>query len=171
MRYFLVNGFKTTGSCEGHIDRGLPYPWIDISHEIEDVEFRKKSKDIFDEINLKAYKSEEDLKENNIILYNKLKDLEIKINSNKEDIRLKIENLLNEFYENYTSAYPDSRLCIVEAPTEFRIEPVSGRKIGLDNWKKFDDKVSLMSLEEKEEYLKNNQEEMNIFTTNLKNKF
>ncbi len=26
-----VYGFPTTGSCEGHLDWGLPYPWIDIS--------------------------------------------------------------------------------------------------------------------------------------------
>lgn len=27
-----VNGFRTDGSCEGHVDgdHGLPYPWIDI---------------------------------------------------------------------------------------------------------------------------------------------
>ncbi len=24
-------GFKTSGSCEGHLDRGLPHPWVDFS--------------------------------------------------------------------------------------------------------------------------------------------
>ena len=25
-------GFPTVASCEGHLDRGTPYPWIDIDH-------------------------------------------------------------------------------------------------------------------------------------------
>jgi len=25
-----ANGFGTTGSCEGHLDRALPYPWVDV---------------------------------------------------------------------------------------------------------------------------------------------
>lgn len=25
-----VHGFATQGSCEGHLDHGLPYPWVDI---------------------------------------------------------------------------------------------------------------------------------------------
>jgi hypothetical protein len=25
-----VLGFITTGSCEGHLDRALPFPWIDV---------------------------------------------------------------------------------------------------------------------------------------------
>jgi hypothetical protein len=30
-------GFKTIGSCEGHIDWGLPYPWIDFEVSAERV--------------------------------------------------------------------------------------------------------------------------------------
>ncbi|GHO50876.1 hypothetical protein [Ktedonospora formicarum] len=30
-----VLGIHTTGSCEGHIEWGLPYPWIDIQPELE----------------------------------------------------------------------------------------------------------------------------------------
>lgn len=26
----LANDFPTSGSCEGHLDRGLPYPWVEI---------------------------------------------------------------------------------------------------------------------------------------------
>lgn len=26
-----LNGIETTGSCEGHLLSGLPYPWVDIS--------------------------------------------------------------------------------------------------------------------------------------------
>lgn len=28
-------GFHTTASCEGHMDRGLPYPWVQINNNVE----------------------------------------------------------------------------------------------------------------------------------------
>ncbi len=31
-------GFKTTQSCEGHIDRALPYPWVRITTETPEIE-------------------------------------------------------------------------------------------------------------------------------------
>jgi hypothetical protein len=30
-------GFKTEGSCQGHIDWGLPYPWIDFNTQDEEI--------------------------------------------------------------------------------------------------------------------------------------
>ncbi|MBI4709205.1 MAG: hypothetical protein HY764_03320 [Candidatus Portnoybacteria bacterium] len=29
-----VNGFGTTASCEGHLDRGLPWPWVDVESKL-----------------------------------------------------------------------------------------------------------------------------------------
>ena len=29
---FNVCGFQTSGSCQGHLYRGLPFTWIDIDH-------------------------------------------------------------------------------------------------------------------------------------------
>ena len=46
-------GFTTTASCEGHTDRGLPYPWIDIDslpnfpHETHAYEVKKIFDDYF----------------------------------------------------------------------------------------------------------------------------
>ena len=31
-----VLGFDTDQSCEGHLDHGLPYPWVDIRHTAEE---------------------------------------------------------------------------------------------------------------------------------------
>ncbi|MDI6734462.1 MAG: hypothetical protein QMD50_03190 [Patescibacteria group bacterium] len=31
-----ANGFGTTGSCEGHLDRALPYPWIDVESQLSE---------------------------------------------------------------------------------------------------------------------------------------
>ena len=31
-----ILGFDTDMSCEGHLDHGLPYPWIDIRHTAEE---------------------------------------------------------------------------------------------------------------------------------------
>jgi len=33
---FTVNDLPTTQSCEGHLDEGLPYPWVDIGPQYED---------------------------------------------------------------------------------------------------------------------------------------
>lgn len=27
------SGFNTTGSCEGHLDHGFPYPWVEIRYD------------------------------------------------------------------------------------------------------------------------------------------
>jgi hypothetical protein len=35
-------GFHTTASCEGHMDRGFPYPWVDIRYD--DGKIRKIEK-------------------------------------------------------------------------------------------------------------------------------
>lgn len=34
---FIVNGLPTTQSCEGHLNEGVPYPWVDIGPEYEDL--------------------------------------------------------------------------------------------------------------------------------------
>ena len=37
---FRVSGFPTTGSCEGHLNRGTSYPWVDI--DVSELENFKK---------------------------------------------------------------------------------------------------------------------------------
>ena len=36
-------GFNTIGSCQGHLDYGLPYPWIDIDHHHFNLNFKNKN--------------------------------------------------------------------------------------------------------------------------------
>lgn len=48
-----VYGFPTTGSCEGHLDWGLPYPWIDVNEEEPvDLVTNKSSQEAWRKANL-----------------------------------------------------------------------------------------------------------------------
>jgi hypothetical protein len=44
---FYLLGIKTTGSCQGHQDSGLSYPWIDISSPYDQVFFLEKELALF----------------------------------------------------------------------------------------------------------------------------
>lgn len=41
---FLAHGFTTSASCEGHIDHGLPYPWVEV-YALEPVGWREAEDD------------------------------------------------------------------------------------------------------------------------------
>ena len=32
-----INGLGTTGSCEGHGDRGFPYPWVEVESDLSEM--------------------------------------------------------------------------------------------------------------------------------------
>ena len=38
-----LNGIETTGSCQGHLRQGLPYPWVDISTPQQEKSAWKKA--------------------------------------------------------------------------------------------------------------------------------
>lgn len=164
-----VFGIKTDGSCEGHLDRGLPYPWIDvqiISDEMHD-EFTH-SQEI---IAKKKYKNEEEFKKDNPVMHQKLIEIRAKYIEESKRIKSRIDALLDEFYMKHNPHSPETKITPHESPNGFRIEAYGSRGLGLGNWKKYDDKIAKLSFKEKELYLKNNQNEMKAFTDFLKNKF
>jgi hypothetical protein len=44
VQIFRTLGFETTGSCEGHLDWGLPYPWIEINTDSSILNLEQKVK-------------------------------------------------------------------------------------------------------------------------------
>jgi hypothetical protein len=165
---FLVNNFNTTCSCEGHLDRGRPYPWLDIDIKPQTHEFKEKESILINQIKHKGYKTFFDIPETDEELYPKFMDLRKDAMAGDVEIKIKIKSLLDNFYSSHKPLSKDYTLILLEAG---RIEPVSGAGLGKDNWGKFESKIKSMTPEEKNNYLKNCQDEMKAFTEFLKDKF
>jgi hypothetical protein len=164
-----VFGIKTDGSCEGHLDRGLPYPWIDVP--VISDELREEFSIAQENIAKKKYSNEEEFKKDDPIMYQKMMEIRAKHQEERNRVKSKIDILLSEFYNEHTPHSTESQIIPHYSPMGFRVELYGSRGLGLGNWKKYDDKIGKLSLKEKEVYLKNNQSEMKAFTGFLKNKF
>jgi hypothetical protein len=171
---FNCHGMKTDGSCEGHLDHGLPYPWVDIESPSEELmlkEFPTYRSD-FEAWHSRKYGSVEAGKKADPDLYKKLIEIENYSEKIKIEDKIILNTLLNEFYLIHKPYSDNSKISAHErASNGFRIELSESRGLGLDNWKKYDDEMAKLSPDEKENYLKNNQSEMKEFTEFLKKKF
>jgi len=169
-----VFGIKTDGSCEGHLDRGLPYPWVDIEFVTKEDLIAKfpNYKNDLEIIKEKQYGSIEMMQRNNPTLYERMRLIENYLEETKKKSEKEILELLDEFYTFHKPYSKEGKIKANERNSSgFRIELSSSRGLGLDNWKKYDEKIAKLSPQEKELYLKNNQAEMKAFTEFLKNKF
>lgn len=156
-----ILGYSTTGSCEGHLNRGLLYPWVDIGDLLDsDERFQELSNKCFDkekeEYNDSLLTSEE-LEEYN----QKRKEVSA---SNKEEVK-RLATLLDEFYIN-----KKHELVADGADDDWegswntiRLEPHDARDI--------DAKSENLSLEDKRKILEFYQREMLEFTNFLKDKY
>jgi hypothetical protein len=165
---FLVNGFDTEGSCEGHIDRARPYPWIDIAREPQSDKFKEDKKVLTNQIKDKKYETFFDIPETDKELYSKFIELRNNVISYNKEVENKMRSLLDDFYSFHKPISEDYILTLLES---WRIEPVSGAGLGKDNWREFELKINSMTPEEKSNYLKNSQNEMKVFTEFLKGRF
>ncbi len=165
---FLVSGFNTDGSCEGHLDRGLPYPWIDINQNPQSIEFKEKEIIFINQMKNKGYKTFFDIPKTDEELYSKFMELRSNVEIYRKETLDKITSLFYGFYSFHKPISENYLLTILE---NGRIQPISGAGLGKDNWVKFESKIKSMSPEEKENYLKSSQNEMRIFTEFLKDKF
>jgi hypothetical protein len=165
---FLVNDFNTDGSCEGHLDHGRPYPWIDISQKPQSIEFKEKESVLINQIKEKGYKTFFDIPKTDEESYSKFIELRNDIGIYRKEIFDKMKSLFASFYYSHKPITKDYTLTILESG---RIESISGAGLGKDNWEKFKSKIRAMSIEEKKNYLKNSQDEMKAFTEFMKDKF
>ncbi len=95
-------GFPTTQSCEGHTNRGLPYPWVDIKAPTEFT--------LLWSAPASGYEKRQEL--SNLKLEQKMLEL------------------LAEFYEN-RKTYFDARLSFEFTRTSFRVQSIGGRSLPL----------------------------------------
>src|SRR5574337_784377 len=168
---FMVHDIPTNASCEGHLDHGLPYPWIDVPGSTPELE--EKEQEIITLLQAGANGAEnlEDLKSKNPSLWKKVSAFEDEEQAYRYKIRSKIDALLSEFYADRKTANTGLRIKIVDSPTEFHLEPTKGKKIGKENWEKFNAFFEQLTLEEKQSFLEENRKEMEAFTAFLKKKF
>jgi hypothetical protein len=108
-----LNGVKTVGSCEGHLNRALAYPWVQIGSE-KSEEINKKRE--------RAYLLRKRIKEDGED-FSEIHKLE-----NAADILVgeslrRVIELLIEFYEENNITEGDERLIVVEFPDGGRLQP------------------------------------------------
>ena len=161
-----ANDFGTDQSCEGHSDRGLPYPWVDIIslfHEIHEKEFDKlywDKNNLFDK-----YSNDIDPDEWSETDKDEYEDIQKKLlvfqqEDKKECDRL--QNILDEFYRNNESN--DVRYGLRYK----RLRPLQTIK---ENAKLEKEYLKNLSKEEKESLLRQSQKEMQKITEFLKQSF
>ncbi len=168
---FMVNGFKTSGSCEGHTGSGRLYPYIHIDHWDRSIEFLDKEKILQSEMENRGFNKFEDIPKNEIGLLEKIAKLKQDFEDHSRDVENQINSLIAEFYKIHTPSSPECTLKAWKGGSFFEISTVSGAGVGLDIKEKFRMKLESMSSEEKMLYLKSNQLEMKAFTEFLKNIF
>ncbi|MCC6520682.1 hypothetical protein IT403_01725 [Candidatus Nomurabacteria bacterium] len=157
-----VNDYETTGSCEGHLDHGLPHPWVDVEMSLTADE-RKQMKETIDRLILAQNTHKEyddaDLAKRDIFL------------SKKVLFENKLSDLLEEFYTQHEPKNLDIKLFLLKTHSDVRIQPTFGRGIGKKNWTEFDVQQKRLTELEREENLKLSREEMQAFAQFLKKKF
>lgn len=148
-------GFKTSGSCEGHMDHGVAGPWVDIDPK----DFIDLSTQIANALS-KAEEAEKAKKSDAVV--NKLfKNYHSLISKEVQPVleeARKFTSYLKEFYSSHKTSY-DRMLIIRTMYRFFRIESLG---------------VFLQDIADpktKQQKLGGYQEEMNLFTNFLKDKF
>ena len=157
-------GINTTMSCEGHFERGVAGPWVDI--DIQETEEIKKLRDDLrstNEISKDKEKDRDKLNKEELEKLYKLWDESHKLEDRLEKITLpeskKIFNLLSEFYKNRSVDF-DQMLAL-------NFSPFGGSRLMCQGTRL----QEVMSPEEKADNLRRYQGEMRLFTEFLKKKY
>lgn len=158
-------GIPTRQSCEGHLDWGLPYPWVDF--EIDAVEIRNRYLEIYEQ----AQKEESSLKEKHPHLsLDELDDLpEMKfinalhmerfklseeLEKQEQELLKPLYSYLEQFYQSRPHPY-DLMLVVIRN----RLQSIGGER------------QAIRSDSEKMDMLMKYRQEMKDFAVFLKNKF
>lgn len=155
--YLNALDIKTRQSCEGHIDHGLPYPWVDITVASESTDeykqYQKECRDFGDTPDIENNKR---VKEFYDVQFQKYKDILEKVKHEKEETRKQIEDMLLEFQKENpeTLKYRLSK--------RLRLLPLDVPELYAYEWGK------KLSSDEREEMLNKSQDSMKRFTEYLK---
>ncbi len=116
-----ANGFGTTGSCEGHLDQALPYPWVEVESPLAE---KLLSDPRYNKLKEKAramLKDGKPMREEEKQEYHGMVAAQIQENELEHQRLLK---LLNEFYESRPKKKGAMRLGIKKGPwNQSRIQP------------------------------------------------
>lgn len=122
--YLNAHGFKTTGSCEGHLDYGLAYPWIDFSSV--DNEEREELDRVSDQLRKILDETNNDYDDENVLKKKRQQDELInEIQRQNSAVAERLLILLSDFYQN-RKVDIDARLIICDMVTDFRLQPQGG---------------------------------------------
>lgn len=160
-----ANGFSTTGSCEGHLDWGLPWPWIDVDSVLAE---NLSNDSRYQELASKAQifsKSRRGMSDSEQGEYKKLVEMQIQENE-KEYQRL--SNLLAEFYQSRSKEETGKTVHL-----EIKKGPWNGSRIQPEGMPepKVAEIQQLWSKEVKENNLRIYRQETERFTSFLKERF
>jgi len=178
---FMVNGFPTSGSCEGHVDRALPVPWVEISAQNEPEIKYKKQEEVFDRIAKRHNFTTQDLLQwknkdaekayweaiDKCVKNGETKEYKKWVEENKK-LRKEMETILNEFYQDKEIDL-DIKLKIRPIEAIFRV--YSGSEEDYRDFIKYNEEVSEERKQKRAEKLVKYKAEMDAFTEFLKQKY
>ena len=170
-----ILGLPTSASCEGHIDRGISAPWVEISAPNEPEERFVGEKETYQKIAEKYGITSEDVKRSN----NHQAWVEAEIETSKNDeterykkwqgenekLMVKAEGLIQEFYKNRKASEGDRIVIDKYGAGIFRIHN------GGEDYKNVPENISEEQRRELSRRLSNHQKEMEKFSMFLKEKY
>lgn len=174
---FKANGLPTSDSCEGHVERGLPVPYVEVSAPNEPEERFVGQNEAFEKVAKKYNITPDEARTSKIdeAYWEAMKECSQneeteeykKWNKENEKLLAKAHNLLEEFYKE-RQVEPDVKLQIEEGVGNFRIhnggedyQPV------IEEEREFTEEEKRIRAEKLEKY----RAEMKGFTEFLKEKY
>lgn len=174
---FKANELPTSGSCEGHVESGLPVPYVDVSAPNEPAERFVGENEIFEKVANKYNVTPEEVRTSQIdeAYWEAMKESSQneeteeykKWNEENEKLIQKGHNLLDEFYKE-RQVEPNVKLEIEEGVGGFRIHN-GGEDYNpsIEEKGEFTEQEKKIRTEKVEKY----RSEMNEFTEFLKGKY
>ncbi len=160
-----VNGFGTLASCEGHIDRGLPYPWVAIGSQLaEENSYTKSRFAALKKVALVERRGGEKMSDSDRSEFQEL--LETEMAANYESY-IQLQTILSDFFE--FEAIDNPTLVIEKGPRNIgRLRPANVIEGNLQQLK---EKLAKMSPEDVENALDHYRSDMENFARFLKRQF
>lgn len=152
--YLNAHGLNTSASCEGHLDRGLAFPWVDFSSS--DEKKKENLNNVSDELRGLLVETKNNYNNKDVISKKRQQDeILAEISQNNYEQIKKLIDLLGAFYKSRKTT-ADMRLIVIDRATDFRLQPQGGilQKNRPEN--------------EREEYLIKYQKELSAFTLFVK---
>lgn len=160
-----AHGFGTTGSCEGHLDRGFPYPWVEVESELAEKLLSDPRYNVLGEKARLFTKKQANMTISEINEYEQSVNSQIKMN---EEAFERLTLVLRDFYKANPPNRPEGvQLEIQKGPwNQSRIQPK-----GMSSLPRVKEIQSYWSEEQKAANLAAYRKEIDRFAEFLKQKF